>query len=582
MRRPARDQTFLVHWLALGGLACLYTLFNACKPLVVDDAAYFYFATQLARAWLDPYGFEMIWHDWQEPANHVLAPPVLPYWWALGLRILGSDPFFWKLWLLPFSTLFVAALFALARRCARGLEWPLVVLTAFSPALLPSLNLMLDVPALALGLGALVLFLRAAERASWLLVLVAGLMAGVAMQTKYTAFVMPLAMMGYSLLLRRPLRGLVAAALSVSVFVAWEAFVAVKYGESHFLYGVQETREVLRAKADLLLLAHPTASAVLKGLVSLWVQVEAKAELTWPLLTTLGGLAPCVGLLGLVALGASRRLVLAAGLAVLLGHGLIAVVPARYAAWLGGQEGSRWRFHLDDAVYGTFGLLLCGVLTVVGSRLWRTRKPGARFLVIWLALEVAGYFALTPFPAARRVLGVVVAATLLVGRLASRTCRDGPDRRRVWSVTALSVLAGLGFFFVDVRGAVAHKMGAELAATLIREREPGARIWYVGHWGFQYYAERAGMMAVVPNHTRLHAGDWLVVPDRRQVHQQGIALDPEHTELAEVCAVADSLPLRTVFNYYGGHIPLAHHEGPRLTVRVYRVRAEHTAAWNPR
>src|SRR5262245_9141316 len=105
--------------LGLFGLACLYTLLNACKPLVVDDAAYYYFAAQLAHDPLDPYGFEVFWYDAPQPANHVLAPPGLPYWWALGLRLFGPHPFLWKLWLLPFSVLFVGALFALARRFAR-------------------------------------------------------------------------------------------------------------------------------------------------------------------------------------------------------------------------------------------------------------------------------------------------------------------------------------------------------------------------------------------------------------------------------------------------------------------------------
>ena len=32
------------------------------------------------------------------------------------------------------------------------------------------------------------------------------------------------------------------------------------------------------------------------------------------------------------------------------------------------------------------------------------------FLVLWLAVEGAGYFVLSPFPAARRVLGLIVVA----------------------------------------------------------------------------------------------------------------------------------------------------------------------------
>src|SRR5205085_4384608 len=115
---------------------------------------------------LHPYGFRLIWYENYEEAFDILAPPVLPAWWGLGMRFLPDAPFAWKLWLLPFAAAFVFALHALFRRFCRGLERPLVVLTVLSPQFLPAFNLMLDVPALALGLSAVALFLRALDRRS--------------------------------------------------------------------------------------------------------------------------------------------------------------------------------------------------------------------------------------------------------------------------------------------------------------------------------------------------------------------------------------------------------------------------------
>src|SRR2546422_8856379 len=107
------------------------------------------------------------------------------------MRLLGDSPVLWKLWLFPFAAALVFALHALARRFARGLELPLVVLTLFSPQLLPAFNLMLDVPALALGLSAVALFLWALDRRSWALAVPAALLAGVAVEGKDTAFLIP-------------------------------------------------------------------------------------------------------------------------------------------------------------------------------------------------------------------------------------------------------------------------------------------------------------------------------------------------------------------------------------------------------
>ena len=88
-------------------------------------------------------------------------------------------------------------------------------------------------------------------------------------------------------------------------------------------------------------------------------------------------------------------------------------------------------------------------------------------------------------------MGVVIAGTLLVGRLASRTCRPRGRRALVWSIAAGSILLGLVFYALDLRDAWARKEAAELAAERIRSQDPQAVIWFAGHWGFQYYAERA-------------------------------------------------------------------------------------------
>src|SRR6516165_8430614 len=89
-------------------LAGLFTLLNGLKPLHMDDTAYYYYAAQIAKHPLDAYGFTIFWRQRPEPAHEVLAPPLLPYWWAAAIRLFGERPFLWKLWLLPFSLLFVA------------------------------------------------------------------------------------------------------------------------------------------------------------------------------------------------------------------------------------------------------------------------------------------------------------------------------------------------------------------------------------------------------------------------------------------------------------------------------------------
>src|SRR5262249_39195553 len=160
--------------------------------------------------------------------------------------------FLWKLWLMPFSLLLVFSLHALLRRFARGLELPLLALTVLSPAVLPALNLMIDLPALSLSLSALCLFLRAADRDRLGMALLAGLVSGLAMQTKYTGLVTPALLAVYAVLFRRVRLGVAAVAVALAVFVGWEAFVAARHGESHFLCGVRQQGQPLLEKAALL------------------------------------------------------------------------------------------------------------------------------------------------------------------------------------------------------------------------------------------------------------------------------------------------------------------------------------------
>src|SRR5262249_7129790 len=94
-------------------LAFLLVLLNICKPLQGDEAIYWTFSRHIAEHPFDPYGFHF---PGDVSANHVLAPPVLLYWWALAIRLFGVQPILWKLSLLPFSILLVFGLRSLLHR----------------------------------------------------------------------------------------------------------------------------------------------------------------------------------------------------------------------------------------------------------------------------------------------------------------------------------------------------------------------------------------------------------------------------------------------------------------------------------
>ncbi len=570
-------------WLLLIALA--YTLVNAVKPLTIDDTAYYSYAVQVAHHPLDPYGFSAYWWYYPEPANEILAPPLLAYWWAPAIRLFGEQPFLWKLWLLPIAVLFAYALGDLARRFARGLEVPITALVLFSPAFLPTFNLMLDVPAVALSLASLALFGRACDRDSFPHAALAGLVAGLGMEMKYTVFLAPAAMLLYALCLGRLRYWLAAAVIAAQVFLTWEFLMSLLYGESHFLLHARE-------RAD---------------------DVRDWRRLITALVTNLGGVAWPVALLALAGLGARRRGLLVAAAAGMLAFAGVAFLSGDLALsekWLGpGRES----LPFERLAFGALGVAGLVIGLIVALRLIlrpaaldrsiqeRTLPRPTRatlFLVAWLGLEVLGYMALTPFSAVRRVLAIVVVAALLAGRLAALTCRTPDARRTVWGLAAYSALLGLLVLGVDLLEARAEKGAVEEAARQIRERGDGGTVWYVGHWGFQYYAERAGMRPIVaadppadstipiPPRSQLREGDWLVLPEWNiapgglfvcGVHAQDFAPDEARTRNEFTVVMDDPVPLQTIMTLYSGFTPLKHHEGTRLQVEVRRVLADHDA-----
>jgi hypothetical protein len=568
-RRAVRTST----WLALLLLAALHTLGNVAKPLHIDDAAYYYYARQAADHPLDPYDFQMFWWSNPEPANEVLAPPLLPYWWSLALHLDGDHPWVWKLAMVPFSLLFIGSLYALFRRFARGLELPLVWLTVLSPTFWPSMNLMLDIPALALSLCALILFMRACDLNAFGLAALSGLFAGIAMETKYTAFLTPAAMLLFAVFSGRLRVWPPAALAAISVFVSWEAVMAVFYGESHFLYHYRN-----RGGVD-------------------WI---ARFSLLLPLLGVLGSLTPALVLLTLKGLRIPWPFVAAIGLLGTLGYALVAFVkdtdqtrlypPLLFAD----LPTDRPYLTFQEALFGAWGLVLaCLVLFCIGRllRFWPYRPRRFQrligesfpirwiamghiarmtlFLALWLGLEIAGYVALTPFVAVRRVMGIVIVCTLIAGCMAARSCRDRRGSAVVWCITAYSAVLGLGFTALDWREAQAEQEGVERAAAWLNEHGEGGTVWYVGHWGFQFYAERAGMEPVSPVQSELLEGDYLVYP--YWITKQSVDLDGIPCTLVEKFEVDDAVPLQTVMCYYSGNTAIENRDDRRLTVYIYRI-----------
>jgi hypothetical protein len=555
---PAAQLSPAVPWRRLGTpallvlLAALLTLCNCIKPIHMDDAAYVAYAAHIDEYPLKPYDFQLYWDYQMHPANQVLAPPVLLYWIAGAMRYLGDEPWLWKLSLLPLHVLLVFSLFVLLRRFAGSSAMPLVWMLVLSPALLPATNLMLDVPALALSAAAVALFLRAADRRSWRLAAAAGLISGLAMQTKYTAVVTPAVMLAYGLTHRRLRLALLPAAVSAAMFVVWEVLVYWQQGSSHFVHALENRPGSMLSRMQHLLS---------------------------PLFTMTASLAPGTLLVALYGWTRSWKWLAAGVLALIAGVAAMGIIPPSVLVLIRDPSG-RPHIYPESMLYSILTIAWWIGLGLVVARLWalpsrlgksechRQQRPVVMFLLLWLGLETLGYFMLSPFPAARRLLGVVMVATLLVGSYTSLTL--GLKRNCLWLATLFSAALGLFVAWIDVLEADATRAAAERTAEVARPYATNNTAWFSATWGYQFYAVQHHLQPLIPYQSQLKRGDWLILAEqplwRVNFHTESAPL-----ELREIITVEDGLPWQTVLCYYCGRAPLHHDEGPRIRVTIYRV-----------
>jgi hypothetical protein len=419
----------------------------------------------------------------------ILCPPVVPYWLALGVALFGEHVELLKLWLFPFVLTLAWSLNALLRRFAPGSRRVVLPVLMLSPAVLPTVNLMLDVPAVALALVAVELFARAADRRRVWLAAFAGAAAGVAMQTKYTALVAPVVIVWYALTHGQWRLGVLACGVSAAVFAGWELLLVQKYGESHF--------------------ARHAGSAGSGGFREF---VEGKFDQLGPLAGYLGCLAVGPGLLALASLRVPRKWLAGIGVAWSVGFALVATLPRRWTLF-GDFPAASAYWQLSGLLW--FAAVACAALVLVA----RVRKGGparpsadAVFLAGWFALEAVFVLGLTPFAAARRVIGLSLVMGLVTARLAGRVGRTNLERRAPRWVAAVGIGAGVLVAAIETLDAFPEKLCAEAAAARLGAVRPEATVWYVGHWGFQYYCERSGMRPLIAGQTAARAGDYLVVP----------------------------------------------------------------------
>ncbi len=552
-------------------VALVLTTLNALKPIVIDDVDKIYFARQVASDPMHLYGFTIYWAQDVQPAWRLGLPPVMLYYVGAAYKLVGESPVLLKLFFLPIYWLMTWGAWSLFRRFCRGMESPLLWITAVSPAILPGLNLMHEGTVLGFGLSGLAVFAKACEERKMGRAALAGFLLDLSVQSKYTgmAYLGPFVIL--AVLQRRPRELAMALVVALSTFAAIETFIAFQHDMGSLFLKQLGLHDPTQA----------TTTPMSYRLLAMAFQV--------------GGISAGPVLLGILGLRMSRRVVAAGAAWFVLAYVVVASFPSPLGAsgLVSPMTGRPWKVRPDTMVYLVLALMLSatvlGLLIALGRGVLRALLNGrfggsARrraFLIAWLLSESIAALIMNPFPAVRRYIGPFVVLTMIAGYVAARTARAPEKRRLIHGIACGAVALGLLYQFVDIQEGIAWGHAPIQALQWVRDRDPQGTVWFSGEWGFEYYAGAAGMKPVLRNgSSRPETGDWLVVADpggSLLAEAAWFVLDPEELELVSSQAHGNAVPpLTTRGCYYVGTRPLEHHTGPRIVARVYRVRKPFT------
>ncbi len=614
-------------------LALAITVLNAFKPATMDDPVYLAMANQILHTPLQPYGpppgTMLIWYQKAQPSFTILAPPVLPYWLAANQFLWGDNLFLLKMSLLPILWLFTASLSYLYRYFAPTIAKPLLILTVLSPAFLPGINLMLDIPALAFSLTSITLFLRSINpsslaisvvlnlslknlpidrtsvenptlarkrsKPSYLLLIASAIFAALALQTKYSVLALPLVILTMGFCFRKLRQALALVILIGILFGSWELYIYFQYNYSHFLY---HSFSIFRFSTS------SSSSSLIASNIPVYGHAEPKIQMILPLVSHFGGVAPFLGWLWICFayshLSSWLRKSIFGLLWILccLALFLLLLPENRQVISASGKQSSILTIsHLFFAISGFWNwlafLILCRICYQGSNfkiriknldQISPPRLSPLGFLLLWLAIESGTMILISPFPATRRVYGFMIVFTLTGGHVAQIVSQFPGTKRSfkwVYRIVCFNTLLGLTASYIDTQDAEAPQILCQKAIVRIHEDEKNRdtdtnhRIWFLGHWGLAYAAPKNGMVPLFPEISIVNPGDYLVLPDPDTlIAAPSIKIPRDRCDYIDDVIYEIPSIFRSIPEYYGGKIPWIRKDTKSWKLRIFRFYAE--------
>lgn len=454
------------------------------KAFTVDDTLFLKAAEQIMEMPLDFYGGEVNWY-WTTDKLHVINknPPLVPYLIAgvasvFGFNEIALHTFFF----LPLA-LSAAGIYLLGRYFRTS---PLftAAIAIFTPVfLVHGTNVMTDSTMLMFWIWGMVFWRLGTESGALKWFLLCGLSVALGVLTKYTCILLlPLLIFSGVWKFRKPGRWLLAIGIPLVALVAFEYYTHLLYGKGLFLDAFSYAGE--RSPKELMDYFDNTLIG----------------------LAFLGGCFP-VGLLLMPAIGGWLLR------SVLLVGGTVGFILVLTRGMVGTQELTSAGASFSGLIFQFSILVLAGMCLVAAclKEVGRKLDHDKVFLLLWFF----GIFVFVCYMNwtinARSFIPLVPAVGILLSRRLEEWGIQRTAFKRNFSRGAVALASLVAVSVVHADYAWANT--ARIAAKEIVSRYGGlGKVWFQGHWGFQYYMEMMAASPVDFSKNEIQPGEYVAVP----------------------------------------------------------------------
>jgi len=456
-------------------LAALLPFLN--KAYDIDDPLFLWMGQQIMRQPFDPYGGIVHWSSLAQPMWVAMQnPPLCSYYIAaIGSFVGFGEVAMHGAFLLP-AILAVIGTFALAKRLCRS---PLTAafLTLFTPVFLISAShVMCDVMLLAFWTWAIHFWIVGLDRRKCSLLLASAVLTTGAMLTKYFGISLVPLLLVYTLMQERRIR-LHLSYLTIPVLVAlgFELVTRAKYEHALFSNAMLYLRDVA-------------------GEVRIPIQNKLLTGCSF-----IGG--SLIGAVFLTSIRSAKAVVGGIGFLLLIGVLFWTCVPMPAEL---GANGLAVRFQ--GCLFATIGVSL---LTLAMWDFRISQDADSLLLLLWTVGTFAFVALLNWSITARTILPMTPAVSILLMRYWDRT-----GERKLTNLMKLRWVGAAAIVSLIVAGADNSEAGASRAGARYFQKRFGrkqAQVWFLSHWGFQFYMEQWKAKPLTHD-ASIHRGDLVIIP----------------------------------------------------------------------